>query len=294
MSNYTFAYNGLTFGLGTQIKVNRVSGIEDLDVRLGDQAVPRGVGDVPGLATAAAKDVVLELSVVGDRDSQALSDLRQSVLLAFAPSNDEQPLYFYEPGMPGRFLYTRVIGRVVPRDPSLAFGMKRIVIRLKAADPRIYGEELKVRTVSIYDPVTGGADYPFDEGTDFTGGGSSTERVVVNLGDADAYPVIQFYGPGDGGTLTAVELLNTTTGESAEFSTTILGGQVLSAYMRRIVTASQADSPFVDLNGANRYGDWVLPRTPFRLVPGENVLRYLPTGTTNDTYASVSFRDTWL
>jgi hypothetical protein len=169
-----------------------------------------------------------------------------------------------------------------------------VAIRLKLADPRLYGAQ-HVVAVPLYDSGGGGgAEYDFDYGIDFTGGATG-DTAVVNAGNIDAYPNISIFAPGSGTTLTAT-LTNLTTGQLAEFtfSTDLNPGDLFTANMRRIVVVDPGGDPYINLSGTNRYGDWDLPRTPFALVPGANDIRFEISGSGPDPAVSLTYRDTSL
>ena len=285
-ANYQMAYRGVTFGLGTSIGIEVIQGFEDFDVRSGDSAIPRGWGDVPGLHTVNSREVVLQLTAATDADFQTVMD-------TFQPTDTPTPLYLTEPETGERFVYARPIGRVFTRNPVHKF-KRMVAIRLKLADPRIYGEQ-HVHAVPTFDAGGGGgAEYDFDYGIDFVGGATG-DTTIVNHGNIDAYPNILVFAPGSGTTLTAT-LTNLTTGQLAEFtfSTDLNPGDIFTANMRRIVAVEPGGDPYINLSGTNRYGDWDLPRLPFALVPGANDIRFEISGTGTDASASLTFRDTSL
>jgi len=169
------------------------------------------------------------------------------------------------------------------------------MVRFTAADPRIYGSDETNRQLPIFDATSGGTNYAddFDDyNVDFTVD-TSTEIVMRNNGDANAYPTVRFYGPVSG-TLTEVKLTNTTTSGELEITAALLTGQLLTADMRRIVAADPGADPYIHLDGSSRYSDWTLPRTPFYLQPGDNHLRFEVTGSTTNARCVVGFHDTWL
>jgi hypothetical protein len=87
-------------------------------------------------------------------------------------------------------------------------------------------------------------------------------------------------------------MTNLTNGSVLQITTTITTGQILSADMTAAVTG--ANALVISLSGANRYGNWTVPRTAFSLSPGSNVLRFQVTGTSTDAVANLTWRDTWL
>jgi len=292
LNDYEFSYNGLTFGGTTDIGVVAVTGMTDLAVGLGDSPIPRGSGDVPGLAVGLSKEIIFDLKTNGPKRSQALADQLASALSAFSMSQEPLPLLFKEPGVAEALVYCRVLATTIPRSPTTTFNMRPFSVRLKASDPRIYSSELHQETIGIYNPSGGGLDFDVDYGKEYIGG-PTNEKVITNAGNSDAYPLMRFYGP-TSGTITEVEVTNLTTGQTCDITSTILTAQILEADMGRIVTVDPAGNPYIHIGGSNRYGDWVLPRTPFALAPGDNLIRYEVTGTSTDGLLVINHRDTWL
>lgn len=285
-ADYTMEYNGLVFGMGTDIKIEQISGFEDFDTSQGDSAIPREWGDVPGLHRVNSREVYLQLTAVDD-------DAWQIILDTFKPTDTPTALYLTEPTFGERFVYARPIGRYFVRNPIHKF-KKMISIRFKLADPRLYGAQ-KSGTIPLYDSGGGGGvEYDIDYGIDFTGGATG-DTIVTNDGNADAYPTLAIYAPTSGTSLTA-SLTNLDTGEIAEFtfSTDLNPGDIFTADMRRIVVVDPGDVPYIRLSGTNRYGDWDLPRAPFAIPPGSSTLRFEISGSGTDAVCSVTFRDTSL
>lgn len=291
LSTYQMSYNGLTFGLGTAIAVEVISGLEDFETRTGDVTIPRAWGDIPGRHDVASKEVTLELSTTDD-------SAYQSMLTAFHPSTAEQArqLVFIEPHQPqALFLYARVIGRTAPKNPSTKF-KKALSVRLRAADPRVYSVAQVQAVASVYTPNGGGLDYSTDYAKEFVGTGLTGEVIATNEGNSWAYPALIISGPQDGGSLTAATVKNMTNGVEVSFTFTnpLLASDVFTADMRRIVTATPGELPFIHLGGTNRYGNWDLPRQPFYLDAGDNIIRFTVTGTTTDATCALSYRHTSL
>jgi len=288
LTDYQFSFNELDFGLGTLLGVKAVSGLEDFDMAMGDSNLPRAWGDIPGLHTANAREVIFELSTIDD-------GTLKSALNSFQPSEAVLPLGFKEPSFVERFLYARVVGRVMPRNPSHKF-RKVITLRFKIADPRIYSATQEVQVIALYDSGGGGGlEYPEVEYPKEFAGGATGDEIVTNDGNTDAYPVVTFFGPSSG-TMTGATLTNLTTGQTADFTFTtgLNPSDIFTADFRRLVQADPGTTPYIRLGGTNRYGDWNLPREPFTIAPGANDLRFEITGTGTDPTCSVTFRDTWL
>lgn len=292
--DYTFEYNGLTMGAGTNYSVIAVDGLEDLNARMGDVGIPREDGDIAGLHTAAGKSITMNILVKGVKGTQALRDSVQALHTAFQHRTLAIPFYWREPGFADeRFLYVRPTGRAQMRDAQGAH-QPSIMVRVKASDPRVYADAQEQANMTVYSASGGGMD--FDEiefGMEFAED-TSSEVIATNVGNANAYPLLRFYG-GLTGTVTEVSITNSTTGQASVFTTTLLIGQILSADMRRIITADTADTPYIELGGSTRYGDWNLPREPFYLAPGDNELRFEVTaGSSTNALCVATYRPTWL
>lgn len=268
LSDYQMSYNGLTFGAGTDIGIVEVFGLDGFTVGLGDSPIPRGDGDIVGFGRAKSRSIVLELQASGAKRSTALADTLTGALDAFAMSQDPLPLGFKEPGFDEAFVYARPTGRIVPRKPTLTFTNRPFTIRLQVADPRVYSEALTT--------------------TNFL---NTTPIVLTNDGNTPSHPLITFYGP-TSGTVTAVHLTNSTTGQVLDIDTTMLSGEILTADMGGIVTVSPTTDPYINLDGVNKYGDWALPREPFYLAPGNNSVAFTVTGTSTNATCTVKHRDT--
>ena len=234
------------------------------------------------------------MAIKGEKGSQALRDDMQALHDAFQHSASEYKLYFEEPGFASRrYVWARPAGRVSKRTPRQPF-LPQYKLRLKLADPRAYEEFANTALLANYDASGGGADYDVTEyGREYTVDKSS-QVTVHNGGNANAWPVLKFFGPGTG-TITQVTMTNITTGVATVHDTTLLTGQTLTADMDAIIAVRNTGLHVVRLGTTNKYSEWAQPRTPFYLAPGDNILRFEITGgTSTDGTASVSYRDTWL
>lgn len=280
-----YEYRGLVFGAGTTYKVRSIEGLEDLTVRVDDAPLPRGHGSVPGPYYVAAKDAIIEF-VLRDDPTAQLAQLRKTFTVAAAP----EPLTWKRAGFPERLIRVAPAGMVHAEAYPEAGVVARPKVALTAADPRIYSADLKVANVVRFTTAGGAVDYTPDYPKDFPAGPPG--GVVNNVGSSPAFPLLRFYGPTDGGTVTSVTLRNLTTGQSFVANTAIAAGQTLTVDGEAYVTGNGAR--VVDLAGANRYDAWAQPRVPFELPPGQSVLRYESTGTSTATMCVVNWRDTWI
>lgn len=278
-----YTYRGLTFGRGTTLEVAAVDGLEGAVMRIADQELPRGHGSVPGPHYVDARTPVVEFVSLGGTPDR--EPLHRVLADAFAVQQVSSPLEWKADGYPARMVYARPVQLVLPRD--LTSNPK---VALTCADPRIYGADLHTLNVPRYTVAGGGLDYPGDYPKNFAAG-LVVDAVATNAGAADAYPVLRFYGPTDGGTVTGVTMRNLTTGQVLTVTTPVTSGQILTVDNLARVTGS--GDLVVSLDGTSRYGSWVQPRTPFALIPGDNLLRFESAGSSTAVQAVATWRDTW-
>jgi hypothetical protein len=278
-----YTYRGLTFGRGSDLEVATVEGLEGAVMRTADQDLPRGDGAVPGPHYLAARTPLIEfVSWGGTPDVEPLSRL---LATTFSKQAVSQPLEWKVDGYPSRLVYARPTQLVLPKDLT-----GRPKVSLACADPRIYAAALRTLSVPRYAASGGGLDYPGDYPKDFPAG-LTVDAIATNAGGATAWPVLRFYGPTDGGTVTAVTLRNLTTGQVLTITTPITAGQILTVDNLARVTAS--GELVVALDGTSRYGSWNQPRTPFALPPGDSLLRFETAGTSTAVACVATWRDTW-
>lgn len=281
-----YAYRGLTFGSGTEHLVTSAEGLEGLDIRSGDQLLPRGHGAVPGSKFAAPKQPVLSFAHTGTVEQ--LDVLWQTLADTFAVQETPAPLTWKRAGQVERLMY---VAPLMTAPDLHRAGVRRPKVALAAADPRIYSSELHDTALTLYSASGGGFELPTELPWDFSAG-LSLDTVVANAGTAEAWPTVRVFGPTDGGTLTAFTVQNLSTGQSLTVTTPIAAGQVLTFDGTAWKTGSGAQ--VVGLDGASRYGSWEPPRVPLGLVPGDNVIRLTTVGTSTAVLAIVSHRHTWL
>lgn len=291
LADYTFNYNGLTFGDNTGYYVDHHEGLEGFDTRVSDSDLPRGDGAIRGLDYVAPRTIAFTLAL-GETADTAYETRWAALRAAFLPSRSvDQALTFKRPGMAERFVNCRPITLTRVQEYLQFDQVGHPPLVLRAVDPRIYSSAQYSQNATVYAPTAGGMDWPVANWPiDFTG---ATQNLLsaTNNGTAEAYPLIRFYGP-TVGTCTGVTLTNTTTGAVLAIATTLTTGQILTADMSAAVTG--ANTNVIDLSGTSRYGSWTVPRTPFSLTPGGNTLKFQVTGTSTDCIANVTWRDTWI
>ena len=286
--DYQFWFGGVSetgkvFGIDTAIDVVSTEGIEQLNMRTGTRPLPRDDGSVPGLHLVIAKDLVFDLDILGDTEYY-------SFLEVLVPRrNEEGEIHWKFPDQDQKFMRGRVFSRT---DKRTGFTTSKIpmILVFEIANPRIYGLPVESQNINVFEVPSEGIDFEIDFEVDFTlVGGGGFDVVHNNAGNSDSFPLVRFFGPAVG-TTTAVKLSNLTTGVDLELNTTLLTGQILTCDMdaRKRGTGVR----IIDLDGASRYGDWVLPRDTFYFQPGDNVIRLEITGTSTDVIAVTNWRAT--
>ena len=290
--DYQRSYRGLLLGEGTAYDIIEEDGVESLTVRDGDREFPRASGSIPGKHYAESKIIVLTTEVVGPlNDTEELfNDFKK----AFQLSEDEEyPYIFKNPGQDERFIRARPIRRPRVRTLESELGVTQMQVALKASDPRIYSSATKNVLVSKFDVGGGGFDLPVDLPIDMVAP-TTTVAVARNDGDSYAYPLVRFFHNSDSvAQVNGVTLQNLTNGDVLTIETTIAPGQQLYADMDAYIRATGGLIIYSD--NSSYYSFWKLPRSPFRLSPGDNLLALHIDGTaTNELVCVVTFRDTYL
>lgn len=291
MSASTRTWRGLTFGgPGTPYRIEKETGLDDLDVRSGIRPLPRLAGAAPGEHYATARSIVLDLG--WGADTAAAAEAVTSALRAVTGPS-ETTLYEYGITRADNtvwFVRGRVARRQIPRDvDSETLGSLRGSLVIECPDPRIYSAESRGVLIPNYGNAGGGIDLPAQIPWNMDPPELIT-ATAVNNGNTDAWPLIRFeYPAASAGTATAFLLTNMTTGQEFEVITALTAGQTLTADMDAFIRATGGQ--IIGIGGASRYGDWSAPRDPFALAPGTNLLRFDLTGDA-PVVARVDWRDT--
>lgn len=272
LSNYQFEFTRnfegggsdvVLFGAGTNIDVERTSGLHEQAIRDGDRAFTRFHGDIPGDHTIHPKTIEFDVEVRGDPTLTAYWDDVYEVveeILAQPEYNASDVLKYKFPDTPEKFIRCRVIRRNFQRTSRTEFGLAPIQFAFKAADPRSY--------------------FPTTVGTPNTSGASSGTFAVTNDGNANAYPILTFTSTGAN-----AKLVNNTFGGQIAFTSPPSG--TLVADMDRYIRGEKGLIIYV--GSANHYDKWDQARVPFVLGRGSNSLTL-----TDATNVTVQWYDTWL
>jgi hypothetical protein len=192
LSNYTFVFNGLTIGAGTNYLVTNVDGLGGTSpLRIQDDNRGYIDGSYTGRDFYDERTVLIDVTVLGDNSTTAQANYK-TLQNAFAP----QPLGYYpDPtgntpaanqlklfqfrlnGNTGDMqMYGRSRGLNTPVSPDFAYGYIQTKIQMSFPDPRYYS----------------------DAGTAATG----TSFTVSNAGWATSCPVITIASPSASGYIT--------------------------------------------------------------------------------------------
>ena len=284
LSDYQISFGGLLVGDETDYDLKKEEGLTSWQVRTDDDDFPLQWGSIPGTDEVNARVVKLSFEMLNDpttirafRDAYLPSESTLSDLKAKFPEFEEEIT-----------VQARVRNRPRVRTIDDVNGVVKFEpVELYIPDPRLYFTATESEAVPVFfvggdalDLTAGsGADLGFDLtagsgtdlGFDFTGVTSSGEVIVTNRGNVNTYPVLLFT-PDGGGPMTQWVLTNETTGETATFATDLNPGQTMTVDMAMVAT-SKTGSP-VTINGSSLYQAWQQPRTPLRIVPGPNTLRF--------------------
>ena len=292
MADFEYTFNGLSFGDGTQIHVEEITGLEDLVIPLNDQALPRWHGFIPGDSFMSKRvvNLVLEVDGTDDDDFATRLDLVQST---FGPQiSTELPFGFEHPGQNVRQVTCRPAAiDTRPTRVAKFQGLRQIFnIRLDASDPVIYSATEGSEDVSVFVSAAG-LSYPVTYPKIYGSGGSGGGVVVTNAGDFLTWPTLTIFGPSSG-TLTDPILQNVTTGK--EIALTANGGASVGVGQELIVGTHPLMRSIAFSTGASRYGKLSTASDFWELEPGDNEIRFRASGTTTNSFLRVEWRSGYL
>jgi hypothetical protein len=257
---WTFSYNGLAFGEGTDINVVSVEGLDLPEVRSNDSDRPQLDGQFPGRDLLSGRAVTIELEVFGSATAQRTT--LDAIRSAFAPRQDELTLAFQLPGYPTQRVQCRPRRRAMRIDQSYALGVASVSVQLWATDPLIYATATQ-SLVAAMASTTGGLGFPhgFPHGFGTVVSGSV---FAINGGGAPTAPLATINASS---ALTNPRIENVTTGAFIEAITTLAAGDALAFdFAARAVTLNGTTSR----TGAVRrpVSSW------FMLRPGTTEVRF--------------------
>ena len=299
LSSYQIAVSALTIGDNTIYDVKQEEGFTTFTVTDGDDPFPLQWGSISGADEVDARKIRLDIEMLNDPTTV------QGFLNAFLPGSDVALRAMFPEFREEVTISVRVRKRGRVRTIQDVNGVVTATLELTAADPRLYGSTVNTMGVPVFsvggdslDLTAGaGADLGFDLtagaaadlGFDFTGLTSTGLVICTNAGNVDTYPSFLFT-PDSGGAMTAWTVTNQTTGEVASFATTLNPGSTMLVDFSMVAT-SKTGSP-VTIAGSVVYSAWQQPRTPLRLIPGNNTLRFdVTAGTSGGATCLVSWQN---
>lgn len=300
------SFAGVTVGCDTIYDLTTWEGLDGWDVRSNDQVLPNLWGEQPGGDFVNGRKFVVGVAMLtSDAGWTALED-------AWLPPRQGDPtalttFTFKAPERPERQLDCRVRRRDRPRtgDTEIVGGVVQWLFEFAAPDPTLYGSTLKSvgltnyvsDTVTIDSSTGSGADLAVDSTTgsgadlaiDGVGTSATGEQNLRNDGNVDTFPQFTFTTDSE---VTAWTLINDTTGETASFVYDLFTGSEFVADMAAVATGKIG--PAVTINGSSTYGSWQTPRTPMRLAPGDNQVRFIVDAGSTGSVCLAEYRDAYL
>ena len=274
--NYQYrlgGFAGLLIGDDTDYKVESVEGLEGWSLRTSDDELPRGDGALRGVDLQSARIIAFKMAFTGTHEQ--IEDKADYLYRALIPQRDEDwPLIWRHPGRPLRVVYCR------PTDLAREISQRQLMkhdqsFALRAADPRHYSV---VQYEKIIPVTPASAAEPF-------------VMMVLNIGNAPAYPVIRITGPSSGPDVSRIVLRNATTDTVFDVSSTLAKGSTLIGDMP--ARATGANRSIVTVDDVSKYGAWQFPRQAFRLNPGANDISLQVTPAGAPVTCMLTYRDTW-
>jgi hypothetical protein len=199
LSPFQYAYNGLTFGAGTDVQVSSIPvGLRDLPpIRSADVARSRQHGMLPGKNYYAARVVQFKVEVFAPK-ILSFEKTVASVSAAFPNVTDPAfliPLSFNLSAewAEARQVWCRPMKTAVPIDPT--YGVQHMVgsFELNAPDPLIYSLTQHSVSAGLPSP-TAGLQFPVTFPATF-GASTGGSMVAVNAGTETTFPLITITGP---------------------------------------------------------------------------------------------------
>lgn len=303
LADHQQTYRGLTLGEGTGYRLYQVDGLEDLDIRDGDRDAPRDDGGIPGSHFAAQKTFVLIYRIATD-DHDELEALLAEFYRTFTRRLMAQDEFVFKfPGQIERMVRARPIRRGRPRTrPGTVSRTVELVVAMKATDPRIYSTDEQGELVPIALVLEEeGFELPVVNLPINMAAAVINNATLVVGGTSEAYPVLQFqYDAAGTGDVDGLILTNVSNGSVFEMGQNpsgtdfaLVAGDTLVADMDAIVRKVPDLDP-VRIDDSSQYTFWQMPRQPFYLSPGPNVLTFEVVGASpsDDVAALVQWRNT--
>lgn len=281
LTQYQFAYNGLTFGAGTDVQLVQADGLRALPgIRSSDLTRPRSDGSFAGLNFLDERTITLELlvSVTASAPWESVLEAVANAFLHISSPSALLSLQFYLPGWAGaRQVTCRPSKGSVPTTLEYAFHLAKILVEFSCPDPLIYDIITQTASCGLPNPLAG-APFPWAFPLSF-GASSGGSINLVNAGNYATPVTFTIHGP-----CTNPKIINAATGQTLAFNITLANSDTLV-----IDTGAHT----VILNGtASRYNTLVPGSAWFTLPAGSLTVNFnsgdgaAVTGTLSGAWAS--------
>lgn len=273
-------------GLALRVRGDRVDGcrwtVDPADSSVGwwgspgaeDENVKRPVehGSWGGYATSNARSIPIGGVIEGSQRADVQRALQR---LSAAAAFHDVPLTIVD-GAEARTTLVRRDGPALTRwlTPTAV----EYSILLIAHDPRLYGVS-EYQRIIVPTTADGGLDYPLAYPLSYNQTEPTASHALANVGNADAWPVVDLYGPFEAGVMVLLG------GGYVESTGRLLDGQTATIdYLGETLTIDGVD-----------FSHW-LRRRDFRPIPPGGSVSVSMTGKSLDQrgWLSVRWRDTWL
>lgn len=280
-------YNGLAFGAGTALVVDRLAGwLGDLpDVRTTDVDKAQDQGQYVGLDLSSERTVALDLVLMGrwssTGDFAAFTALLDQVVAAFTlGGSTELPLVIND-SVRNRLANGRVRRRKLPEGLYAAQRPNaKVAVEFDCSDPRIYDAAQSQGTTGI---GTSGTGFTFPYTFPFTFGAGATGNTFQanNTGSFPTNPVATIQGPA-----TNPGIQNVTLGLSVIVNITLgATDSLVIDFNARTITLNGQASRRNALDPSSRW---------WSLNPGVNAIKFLGSGGSGGTLLTLAWRSAWL
>lgn len=194
-TQYSFSFNGTTFGGGTSpYQILSVDGLEGLPL-LRTQDDNRGYQDgmFSGRDFYAGRTISVTILCLGSGGVSAQTRLNtlQSILLP--QQSGTTPLYFLLPPNNQQFINARVRAFRTTIDPNYTYGYIVVQVEFFCPNPLYFDDSLQTAYLVVSNPL--GRTYNRTYNLTYGGGTYATTTSITNNGWATAYPTITINGP---------------------------------------------------------------------------------------------------
>lgn len=222
--NWSGSYNGLAWGVGTNVQFNSIKGLRaHPGQRSGD--IPKGRQDGVNAGLNYLNARIFTIEMMPFNPTVAFETVVASITSAFQPIMDPTFQFPFEFLLPGwstsRIINCRCTNGAIDVDAAFQYYKSVIPIEMTAADPLIYGSTLKGAGPTGLPTPTAGLTFPVSYDVVF-GASAGGSFVVTNNGNYLTPPVFTIVGP-----MTNPKVTFTSTGQFFGSNISLAAGDVL-------------------------------------------------------------------